>query len=49
MSRVDDALACFKEGFSCSQAVFASYAKDFGMDYVKNACLILNDLLDLHD
>ena len=31
--RVDEALALFKEGFSCSQAVFAAYAKDFGMDY----------------
>jgi len=33
MSRVPEALDCFKEGFSCSQAVFATYAKDLGMDY----------------
>lgn len=33
MSKVDEALALFKEGFSCSQAVFAAYAKDLGMDY----------------
>nr|WP_302597483.1 C-GCAxxG-C-C family protein [uncultured Cellulosilyticum sp.] len=33
MSKVDEALALFKEGFSCSQAVFATYAKDLGMDY----------------
>lgn len=32
-SKVDEALALFKEGFSCSQAVFAAYAKDLGMDY----------------
>lgn len=33
MMKVDEALALFKEGFSCSQAVFAAYAKDLGMDY----------------
>lgn len=33
MSKVDEALQLFKEGFSCSQAVFAVYAKDYGMDY----------------
>ena len=33
MSRVDEALALFREGFSCSQAVFAVYAKELGMDY----------------
>ena len=33
MSKVNEALALFKEGFSCSQAVFAPYAKDLGMDY----------------
>ena len=33
MSRVDEALALFKEGFSCSQAVFAVNAKDLGLDY----------------
>ncbi len=32
-SKVDEALTLFKEGFSCSQAVFAAYAKDLGMDY----------------
>ncbi len=32
-SKVDEVLALFKEGFSCSQAVFAAYAKDLGMDY----------------
>lgn len=32
-SKVYEALALFKEGFSCSQAVFAVYAKDLGMDY----------------
>lgn len=33
MSKVQGALDCFKEGFSCSQAVFATYAKELGMDY----------------
>ncbi len=33
MSKVQEALECFKEGFSCSQAVFATYAKDLGLDY----------------
>ena len=33
MMKQDEALALFKEGFSCSQAVFAAYAKDLGMDY----------------
>lgn len=32
MSKVDEALALFREGFSCSQAVFAVYAADYGMD-----------------
>ena len=32
-SKVDEALALFKEGFSCSQAVFAAYAKNLGMNY----------------
>ncbi|MDF2594115.1 MAG: GCAxxG family protein [Clostridia bacterium] len=33
MSKVQNALECFQEGFSCSQAVFAVYAKELGMDY----------------
>ncbi len=33
MNQVQVALDCFKEGFSCSQAVFATYAKKLGMDY----------------
>lgn len=33
MSKTEQALECFKEGFSCSQAVFATYAKELGMDY----------------
>lgn len=32
MSRVDEALALFEEGFLCSQAVLAPYAVAFGMD-----------------
>lgn len=32
-SKVNEALGLFKEGFSCSQAIFAPYAKEFDMDY----------------
>ncbi len=32
ISRADRAAALFKEGFNCSQAVFATYADLFGMD-----------------
>jgi C_GCAxxG_C_C family probable redox protein len=32
MSKVDEAVACFKEGFSCSQAIFATYSEDLGLD-----------------
>lgn len=31
MTHADRALALFREGFSCSQAVFAAYAEDFGL------------------
>jgi C_GCAxxG_C_C family probable redox protein len=32
MAKSDDAQAYFKQGFSCSQAVFSAYAEDFGVD-----------------
>jgi C_GCAxxG_C_C family probable redox protein len=32
MSRVEDAVSCFNDGFMCSQAVLAAYAGQFGMD-----------------
>lgn len=32
MSRVEEAVACFKEGFICSQAVLAAYSVQFGLD-----------------
>lgn len=31
-SRADKAVACFKEGLACSQAVLSCYADDFGLD-----------------
>ena len=31
-SRTEQAVALFKEGYNCSQAVFATYADLFGMD-----------------
>jgi C_GCAxxG_C_C family probable redox protein len=30
--RVDQAVECFRNGFSCSQAVFSTYAEQLGMD-----------------
>jgi C_GCAxxG_C_C family probable redox protein len=30
--RVDQAVACFRNDFNCSQAVFSTYAEQFGMD-----------------
>jgi len=32
MSRVDKAIACFDNGFNCSQAVFATYCEQLGLD-----------------
>jgi len=32
MSRSDCALSLFRQGFSCSQAVAAAFAEDFGLD-----------------
>jgi len=32
MNRVESAVSCFKEGFSCSQAVFSAYSDLFGLN-----------------
>jgi C_GCAxxG_C_C family probable redox protein len=32
MTRVEDAVECFHQGFSCSQAVAAAYGPQFGLD-----------------
>lgn len=32
MNRVESAVSCFKEGFSCSQAVFSAYSQLFGLN-----------------
>ena len=32
MSKADDAVALFQQGFSCSQAVLSVFAQDFGLD-----------------
>ena len=32
MNKTDKALSCYKEGFSCSQAVFSTYAVDMGLN-----------------
>ncbi|UCB42278.1 MAG: C_GCAxxG_C_C family protein [Dehalococcoidales bacterium] len=32
MSKIEEAVACFKEGFICSQAVLSAYSEQFGLD-----------------
>jgi C_GCAxxG_C_C family probable redox protein len=32
MSKQEEALACFQENFSCSQAVFSTFASEMGLD-----------------
>lgn len=32
MTKIETAVACFEGGDSCAQAVFATYAEDFGID-----------------
>lgn len=32
MSKSDEAVACFKSGLNCSQAIISVFAADFGMD-----------------
>lgn len=32
MNKVETAISCFKEGFSCSQAVLSAYSDLFGLD-----------------
>lgn len=32
MRRVEEAVSCLKEGFSCSQAVLSAYGTEFGLD-----------------
>jgi len=31
-SKVNEAVACFKDNFNCSQAVFSTYCEEFGLD-----------------
>ncbi|MCL2549446.1 MAG: C-GCAxxG-C-C family protein [Methanimicrococcus sp.] len=31
-SKVDDVMACFHEGFNCSQAILSTYCEEFGLD-----------------
>ncbi len=33
MDRIEKAVSIFNKGFSCSQAVFAAYAPDYGVDF----------------
>lgn len=37
MNRAEDAVSLFKEGFNCSQSVFASHASQFGLN--RELCL----------
>jgi len=32
MNRVERAVSCFKEGFSCSQAILSTYGEQFGLN-----------------
>lgn len=32
MSKVDDSVKCFSDGFNCSQAVVSSFCEDLGLD-----------------
>ena len=32
MSKVDSAVSCFEEGFSCSQAILSTYGTQFGLN-----------------
>ena len=32
MSKAKEAVSCFTDGFSCSQAVFTTYSPEFGLD-----------------
>lgn len=32
MNRVEQAVACFKSGLSCSQSILSTYAEQFGLD-----------------
>ncbi|MEA5144351.1 MAG: C-GCAxxG-C-C family protein [Oscillibacter sp.] len=31
-SKVNEALACFNDGFNCSQAILSTYCEEFGLD-----------------
>ena len=32
MSKIDDAVACFNEGFTCGQAVLSAFGEELGLD-----------------
>ncbi|KAF5410712.1 MAG: hypothetical protein C5S47_05925 [Candidatus Methanogasteraceae archaeon] len=33
MNEIEDAVSCFKDGFSCSRAVLSAYGEQFGLDH----------------
>ncbi len=35
MSRVEEAVSCFSDGFSCSQSILSTYSTEFGLDREK--------------
>jgi hypothetical protein len=50
MTRIDEAVAYFKQGFSCSQALMAAYAPSLGLDRdtalkIASACRGENNLI----
>lgn len=41
MSKVEQAVSCFKEGFNCAQAICSTYGQEYGLDQktaLKAAC-----------
>jgi len=42
MRKVDDAVSCFKQGMSCSQAILSVYGQELGID--KKTALMISAL-----
>ena len=32
MNQIENAVSCFKQGFSCSQAILSTFGEQFGLD-----------------
>jgi len=52
LDKTDQAVACFQEGFSCSQAIVSTFAADFGLDQdtaLKIACAFGGGMAQMAD